>query len=316
VSGRVLVTGASGFVGRALVAALARAGKPVRAATRDPAAFALPRGAEVTAVGDFRGSVDWAPLLAGVDAVVHLAGIAHIGPSVPEAEYDRVMHLATGELAGACARAGVRRLVFLSSVRAQTGATADHVLRETDPPLPSEAYGRAKLRAEEMLRASALDWTILRPTMIFGPGVKGNLASLVRLVDSAVPLPFASFDNRRSLLALENLVAAIRFVLATPATQRETYIVADPDAPTVAEIVAALRRGLGRPARLFPFPPALLKAAFSAAGRSADWERLGGSLVANPAKLIAVGWRPDADTLGSLARMAASSRHTADPERH
>lgn len=306
-SGRVLVTGASGFVGRTLVGALARAGKPVRAATRNPAVFAPINGAEVVAVADFRQRVDWAPMLAGVEAVVHVAGVAHIGESVDPATYDRVIHVATADLAAACARAAVRRFIFLSSVRAQSAAAASHVLRETDTAQPTEAYGKAKLKAEEVLRAGELDWTILRPTLVYGAGAMGNLASLLRLVGSPWPLPLASFANRRSLLSVENLVGAIRFTLGAPVTQHETYLVADPHALTLAEIVAALRHGAGRAPRLFPFPPSLFKAALEVAARGEMWERLGGSLVVDPDKLMTAGWQPDADTRSALARYAAAS---------
>jgi UDP-glucose 4-epimerase len=308
VSHRVLVTGASGFVGRALVDALARFGTPVRAATRNPAAYKARAGCEVAAVGDFLGPVDWRPLLRDVDAVVHLAGIAHIGSSVPPDTYDRVIRGATAELASACAQSGVRRFIFLSSVRAQSGPAASHVLREADTPQPNEPYGRAKLQAEDALRAGPLKFTILRPTMVYGDEAKGNLAALIRLADSPWPLPLTSFANRRSLVSLDNLIAAIRFALGSPATCRETYLVAEPHAPTLAEIVAALRRGLGRPARLFPVPPRVFQAALELAGRDAVWERLGGSLVADPAKLLAAAWRPDLDTAAALARVAASYR--------
>jgi UDP-glucose 4-epimerase len=202
----------------------------------------------------------------------------------------------------------VRRFIFLSSVRAQSGPTASHVLLESDIPRPSEPYGRAKLHAEEDLSGGPLDWTVLRPTMIYGAEAKGNLAALVRLADSPWPLPLASFTNRRSLVSLDNLIAAIRFALGSAVTHRETYLVAEPHAPTLAEIVAALRRGLGRSPRLVPFPPGVFKAALGLAGRDAVWERVGGSLVADPAKLLAAGWRPDADTAAALARVAASYR--------
>ena len=192
---RVLVTGASGFVGRALVPALAAAGTAVRAATRDPAAVTFPADVEVAAVGDYRQPVDWAPVLADVDAVVHLAGIAHIGPRIDEAVYDRVIHSATAELVAACGKANVQRLVFMSSVRAQSAASADHVLTEDDAPHPSEAYGRAKLKAEAAVRAGDVAWTILRPAMVYGPAAKGNLASLQRLADTPWPLPLASFTE-------------------------------------------------------------------------------------------------------------------------
>lgn len=302
-SERVLVTGASGFVGAALVPALLHAGKRVRAASRNPQAAGLPAGVEVVTVPDFRRPVDWGPMLAGVDAVVHAAGVAHVGPTVDAAVYDRVIHLATADLAAACAREGVRRLVLVSSIRAQCGPAAPHVLSEKDEPYPTEAYGRAKLRAEAAVRSSQAMSTILRPVMVYGPGVKGNLASLMRIADTPWPLPLASFTNRRSLVSLDNLVGAITFVLGAAATAGETYVVADPEPISLAEIVAALRAGAGRPARLFPVPPALFATALKLFGRTDTWERLGGTLIADPAKLMAAGWRPGGDTKTGLARM-------------
>jgi nucleoside-diphosphate-sugar epimerase len=308
VNGRVLVTGATGFVGRALVADLLQTGNQVRAATRDPATAALPPDAEVVAVPDFRAPVDWAPLLDGVDAVVHAAGIAHVGPAVAADDYDRVVHQATAELANACAQTGVRRLVFVSSIRAQSGAAAGHVLRETDAPHPTEPYGRAKLRAEAAVRKAAVTATILRPVMVYGPGVKGNLASLMRLAATPLPLPFASFACKRSLVSLDNLISAIRFALDAPEAAGETYIVADPDPVSLAEIIAALRSGAGRSPGLVPMPPAGIAAALKLIGRADAWERLGGALVADPGKLIAAGWQPEADTGTGLARMMAAQR--------
>jgi UDP-glucose 4-epimerase len=304
---RVLVTGASGFVGASLVGALLRAGNPVRALTRHPEATKFGSGVEVVPVPDFTRPVDWGRMLSGVDRVVHLAGIAHVGPKVDPAIYDRVNHIATAELAAACARAGVRRLVFVSSVRAQSGAAAKNVLREADEPRPTEAYGRSKLEAEAAVRACGVGWTILRPAMVYGANVKGNLASLMRLAATPWPLPFASFANLRSLVGLDNLVAAITFVLGEEACVRETYLVADPSPVTFAEIVAALRLGAGRRPRLFPVPPAAFRAALELIGRADVWERLGGTLVVDPGKLIAAGWRPDPDTKAGLARMVAAT---------
>jgi UDP-glucose 4-epimerase len=303
VSERVLVTGASGFVGAALAKHLQRGGWQVRAATRSPERLPL-SGAEVVALADLSGTVDWNPLLEGVEAVVHLAGIAHVGPGVAPEVYDRVNHIATAGLAAACALSGVRRLVLVSSVRAQSGAAAPHVLKETDDPRPTESYGRSKLMAEAAVRASGVPWTILRPAMVYGPGVKGNLARLAQLAASPLPLPFASFHNWRSLVGLDNLVAAIAHALATPSTAGETYLVADPEPVTLAEILTALRRGAGRAPGLFPVPPALFETGLRIAGRADVWERLGGSLVVDPGKLIAAGWRPDPDTKAGLARLA------------
>jgi nucleoside-diphosphate-sugar epimerase len=304
VSERVLVTGATGFVGAGLVTALAHAGKKVRAATRRPEVASFPKRVEVVAVPDFREGVDWKAPLAGVDAVVHLAGIAHVGLKLDAAVYDRVIHVATAEMARACADAGVRRLLFLSSLRAQSGAAATHVLREDDAPEPSEHYGRAKLKAEAAVRACGSTWTILRPAVVYGPGVKGNLAGLMRVAATPWPLPFASFTNLRSLVGLENLIAAVGFALDADAAINQTYLVADPEPVTFADIVAALRRGMGRASRLYPVPPVLIAGALKALSRANVWDRLGGSLVVDSGKLIAAGWSPDRDTLAGLARMA------------
>ncbi len=310
-SGRILVTGASGFVGSALIAALARARHTVRAATRRPAGLAFAKGVEVVAVPDFHETVDWTPLLTGVDAVVHLAGIAHVGLDLDPATYDRVIRGATAELAAACAKANVRRLVFISSVRAQSGASAPAILRETDAPRPTESYGRAKLAAEAAVLAGPTPATVLRPVMVYGAGAAGNLATLLRLADTPWPLPFASFDNRRSLVSLENLVAAIAFALGSEKTAHETYLVADPQPVTFANMVASLRRGLGRPARLFPVPPGLFRAALNALGHADTWERLGGSLVVDAGKLMQAGWQPQGDTMAGLARLAEGARRSS-----
>ena len=305
-SGRVLVTGASGFVGQGLVRTLVAAGIPVRAATRNPTATVFPGGVEVVAVPNFMQPFDWAPLLDGVEAVVHLAGIAHIGPGIDSAVYDRVIHAATAELVAACRRARINRFVFMSSVRAQSGACADGVLTETDVPRPTEGYGRAKLAAEAAVRAADIAWTVLRPVMVYGPGAKGNLASLHRLAETPWPLPLASFTTRRSLVSLDNLTGAVVFALGAGVTERQTYLVADPKPVTVAEVVVALRYGLGRPPRLFAVPLPLFELPLKLLGRGDMWERLAGSLVIDPAKLMAAGWRPDPDTLIALARMAVA----------
>ena len=174
-------------------------------------------GVEIVQHPDLSHSFDWAPVLDGVEHVVHLAGIAHTGGGAA-ASYDRVNHAATAELAAAAARAGVRRLVFVSSLRAQSGPAAEHVLTENDDAKPTDAYGRSKLAAEAAVRAAGVPFTILRPVLLYGPGVKGNFALLLRAARSPWPLPVKDFTNRRSLLGIDNFISALRFVLATPAT--------------------------------------------------------------------------------------------------
>src|SRR5436305_8587244 len=261
--------------------------------------------------------VDWAPFVAGMDALVHLAGIAHVGPEIPDAIYDRVNHLATAALAGAAATAGVRKFVFMSSTRAQAGASADAPLTEASAPEPTDAYGRSKFAAEVAVRASDLSYTILRPALVYGPNPKGNLASLMRLAALPVPLPFGAFTNRRSLLAIDNLIAAVRFALEDTRAENETFLVADPGAISVAELVALLRTAAGRKPSLLPVPPARLSTLLSLIGKRDRAERLAGTLIAEPTKLLAAGWRPVTETRTGIAAMvqAASPRKSGTASR-
>jgi UDP-glucose 4-epimerase len=308
---KVLVTGASGFVGRVVVAALAARGDAVHAAVRatgdsgNGGAARPAFGPHVTVVqhGDLGTPVDWTGLLSGIEAVVHLAGIAHAGPGIAEERYDRVNHRATAALAAAARDAGIARFVFVSSIRAQTGPAADHVVSERDTPRPTDAYGRSKLAAERAVAVSGVPFTILRPVLVYGPGVKGNLRALMRLAALPIPLPFAALEARRSLVSLANLASAVGFVLREAACAGETYVVADLEPVTIGEIVTALRRGRGKPPRLVAVPPVLLRLALTAAGRSTNWEQIGGALAVDPAKLVAAGWRPDKDTMRALAAM-------------
>lgn len=299
---RILVTGASGFVGRALVADLAKAGHSVRAAMRQPADI-FPRSVEAVAVSDLTRPVEWRALLKDMETVVHLAGIAHAGPGIAEDAYDRVNRLATEELAGAVKAGRLRHLIFMSSIRAQSGPASNTVLREDDAALPTDAYGRSKLAAEDAVRSAGVPFTILRPVLIYGQGVKGNLARLIQIARSPWPLPLGLCRNRRSMLSRQNLIDAIHLALTAPAALNQTCIVADPEPLTLAEIVAALRAGLGRSPGLVPVPAAVIAAAAKAMGREEEWQRLGGSLVAEPTRLLNLGWKPTVATRDGLAAL-------------
>jgi UDP-glucose 4-epimerase len=303
---KILITGASGFVGRALTQDLAAAGHDVRAASRGVSGIPSTDAIEPVALPDLTEPVDWTPLLAGVDAVVHLAGIAHVGPDIPEERYDRVNRAATEELVAASRRANIKRFVFVSSIRAQSGPTADHVLTEADTPAPTDPYGRSKLAAERAVATSSLSYANLRPVLIYGPGVKGNMAGLLRLAARPVPLPFGAFKNRRSLLSIDNLNGAILHLLDRPDVSG-TFVVADREPVTLVEIVTSLRAGLGRKPGLLNVPPALFKTALTMLGREAMWQRLGGALVVDPSRLIATGWQPRVDTTTGLKSMAAQA---------
>jgi nucleoside-diphosphate-sugar epimerase len=305
---RVLVTGASGFIGRPLVAALDGAGYAVRAAVRERRGQGFPSGVEVVALPDLAAPIDWSALVGGMDAVVHLAGIAHVGSDIPESAYDHVNHLASADLARASATAGVRRFVFMSSIRAQTGAVADHPLSEADDPRPTDAYGRSKLAAEAAVLASGVPCTILRPVLVYGPGVKGNLASLLRLAALPIPMPFRRLTNRRSMLALCNLIAAVRFALEDAHAANQTFIVSDPDALSVAETISILRAAIRRNPALLAVPPGLLSLLLGLIGQRASFERLAGTLIAEPTTLLAAGWRPLVETKAALGKMARQER--------
>jgi nucleoside-diphosphate-sugar epimerase len=245
--------------------------------------------------------------LEGVDAVIHSAGLAHAMSGIPEDDYRMLNTEATIGLARAARRAGAKRFVFLSSIRAQCGPTADTVQTEVVEPRPTDAYGKSKLAAERGLAELDLDGVSLRAVLVYGPGVKGNMAQLMRLARSPFPLPLGSLRARRSLLALENLLSAIEAVLAAPRTLQRAFIAADPQALTVAEMIAAMRRGLGRRPKVFPLPAALLQLLLRAVGREEMYPRLSGSLVADPSALMSLGWAPLLATPAGLSKLMQSS---------
>src|SRR6516225_297752 len=193
-------------------------------------------------VGDLARPQNMAAALADADAVIHSAGVAHAMSGLPEDDYRVLNTEATIALARAAQRAGVKRFIFLSSIRAQSGPTAEHVLTEDLAPQPTEAYGRSKLAAEQGLAELDLDWVALRLVLVYGAGVKGNMAELVRFARAPYPLPLGALRGRRSLLALDNLVAAIDTVLAAPGRLRRPFLVADPAALTIPEMITALCR--------------------------------------------------------------------------
>lgn len=305
---RMLVTGASGFIGRAVITAFGRGEHTLRAAVRRSPQPAFAPGVEVVQHPDLSQSFDWRPLLDRVDAVVHLAGIAHTGPGIAPELYDRVNHRATAELAAAAAKAGIKHFIFVSSIRAQSGPAADHALTERDEAAPTDAYGRSKLAAEAAVRSAGVPFTILRPVLLYGAGAKGNFAVLLRAARSRWPLPLKDFVNRRSLLSIDNFVSALAFVLSSPATVGETYIVADPGMPPrLADLVATMRGAQGRWSLVVPMPTHYLETSLRLFGLNDTWARLGGNLRVDTGKLIAAGWRPLQDTRGGVAALAAAT---------
>jgi nucleoside-diphosphate-sugar epimerase len=297
----IALTGATGFIGRHLLRELPRRGYRLRVLLRHPSEVSLQSASAV--IGDLARPQNMSEALAGVDVVIHTAGLAQAMSGLPEQDYRTLNTEATIRLAQAAQRAGARRFVFLSSIRAQCGPAAEGVVTEDMSPRPTDAYGRSKLAAEEGIAGLDLDWVALRLVLVYGPGVKGNVAQLMRLARSRLPLPFGSMTARRSLLSVDNLVAALDTVLATPKPLRRPLIVADPEPLTIPEMIAAMRHGLGRRSGVISVPPSLLAAIFRWAGRLEAYQRLAGSLVASPAALAQLGWTPVVETRAGLAAL-------------
>jgi nucleoside-diphosphate-sugar epimerase len=298
---RLALTGGTGFIGQHLLRALTRRGYQVRVLLRRPTV--VPTDCTSAVIGDIARPQNMASALADIDAVIHSAGLSVAASGRPEDDY-RVLNIeATIGLARAAQRAGVRRFVFISSIRAQAGSSDPRVLTEAMEPQPTEPFGRSKLAAEQGLKDVGIDWVALRLATVYGPGVTGNMARLMRLARSRLPLPFGALTARRSLLSLDNLAAAVDCVLGAPDPLRQPLLAADPRALTVAEMIAAMRRGLGRRPGLVPIPAWLLEATLRAAGRSAAYERLAGPLVADPSALLALRWMPPVTTEAGLAQL-------------
>mgnify|MGYP001385148134 CR=1 FL=1 len=259
---RVLVTGASGFLGGHLCRALTLAGATVRGLARD--IHAVPAGCEAFEVVEGNRQ-SFVAACSGVNAVVHCAGRAHVireSEADPLAAFRRANVCFTRELLDACTIAGVSRVVFLSSVAA-LGRPDNGVLTSETPTRPATPYGVSKLEAEllvaEWTRTTGMASVTLRPPMVYGPGMKGNPLRLFRALARGIPLPLASIENQRSLLFVENLVAAIRLLLEIPLTGHQTYLVADAESVSTPELVRFIAQGLGRRARLVPAPLGLLR---------------------------------------------------------
>jgi len=287
----VLVTGASGFVGRHVCAQLNAAGFRVRAAVRSGGA--LPDFVEQAEVGAIDGETAWDTALQDVDAVVHMASHSpQVGASEVEtaAAFRRVNVAGSERLARAASAAGVRRLVYLSTIKVNGEATPiDTPFTADTPPHPEDVYGESKWRAEQTLRvigaAGDLEVVILRAPLVYGPGVRANFLALLRLVEHGLPVPLGRVHNRRSMLYVANLADAIMRCIDAPQARGQTYLVSDDMDVSTPELLERIASQLGRKLRSWPVPVALLRGVGRLVGKNAVINRLTGSLVVDVRKL-------------------------------
>jgi nucleoside-diphosphate-sugar epimerase len=294
-----LVTGANGFIGHHLVAALAEREFTVKQAVRRLVATPEPVS-EIFPVSDIGPDTDWDAALDRVDVVVHLAARAHFlkdKAADPANEYKVANVLGTERLARRAAAKGVRRLVYLSSIGVNGKQNVGGVFTERDPPSPHDAYTSSKWEAEKILRVVAqqtgLEIVILRPPLVYGPGNPGNFLRLLRLASSGWPLPLRAFNGHRSLVFIGNLVDATIRCATHPDAAGQTYLVRDGEDISTSELVQRLTELMGRSSRLFSFPPSVLRWMGRAIGKSADIDRLLNPLILDDSKIRnTLGWQP------------------------
>jgi UDP-glucose 4-epimerase len=306
----VLVTGASGFVGRHVVPALAREGWSVRRAVRSP------EGMDDEVVIETIGpETDWQAALQGVDAVVHLAARVHHKHEEHAVQLYRNVNIAgTLHLARSAATAGVRQFIFVSTVLVHGRSNEGRApFSEDDILTPRGLYGMSKAAAEAGLktlaRDSAMKISVIRPPLVYGAGAKGNFALLTRAVSLGLPLPFAAIHNHRAFLAVQNLSSFIlrRLSHPDPTSNYEIFLVADKEQVSTPEFIERLAKAAGKNSRLFGMPPDLLSTLLSVMGRQDTHDSLIGSLELNLAKVTATGWQPQV-SLDEGLRLALSAQ--------
>lgn len=296
----IVVTGANGFVGRALCRLLVQSAHDVTGCARHAGGCVSGVREWVDSAPDFVGiDASWPEALAP-DCVVHLAARVHVlndDTADPEAAFQSTNVEGALRVARAAVRHGARRFVFVSSIKAIAEADAGRPLREDDTPRPQDPYGRSKLAAEKALieygNETGLDVVIVRPPLVYGPEVRANFQRLMDAITRGVPLPLGLAAARRSLVYVDNLADALMCCATDPRASHGCFHVADGCAPSVVELIEALGKHLQRPARLFPVPLGWLRVAGRATGRSAQIDRLIGGLQVDTGRIRSVlGWQP------------------------
>lgn len=304
---KILVTGASGFVGSKLCQQLERQGIAHTPVARSPISGMIN-------VGELDARTDWAEALQGVSDIIHLAARVHVMNETeadPLAAFTRVNVDATLNLARQAVASGVKRLLYVSSVKVNGEATFDRPYTSTDTPAPEDAYGRSKHIAEQALWAlakeSGLEIVVVRPPLVYGPGVKANFRSLMKAVYRRIPLPIGSVNNLRSMVGVDNLVDLLLTAATHPRAAGHTFLASDDHDIGTADLARELGRAMQRPAILVPVPVPILRALGTLTGRSGFIDRLTGSLQVDvsPAKEI-LGWSPK---IGLREGLLATTAH-------
>lgn len=298
----VVVTGANGFIGRHLCQTLIDAGKQVTACIRDQAEASLPGRSSgsltVSRIPSLDHHDDLLRILQNADAVIHLAGRAHVMREIekdPLREFRRVNVTGTETLASIALKAGVRRFIYLSSIKVNGEATEGTAFSADDPPGYSDPYGQSKWEAEERLRQIAMgtnmEWVVVRPPMVYGAGVRGNFLSLVKCVFRRIPLPVGSLNNRRSLVSVYNLCDLLCLLLDHPAAANSRFLASDREDISTPDLVRRIAIALHRSPRILPCPEKVLLMAGVVARQKAAVQRLCSSLVLDREKNTHVlGW--------------------------
>jgi nucleoside-diphosphate-sugar epimerase len=295
---KVLVTGANGFIGHALCARLLSEGFYVRGAVRERSSTCEPQGIDISIVNSIRRDTDWTNVLRGIDVVIHLAARVHVmreSAHDPLLAFREVNVIGTERLAQMSVSAGVRRIIYISSIGVNGNSTEQKAFTEDDIPSPCSPYAISKWEAEAIIRAfsGSMEVVIVRPPLVYGPRAPGNFSRFMQFINSGFPLPFEGINNRKSFIYLENIIDALIKCVQKVEAIGKTYLVSDGQDVSTPELIRMIAGAMGKKARLFPCPTPLLKMIGKIAGKSDEIERLTGSLQIDSSKIRReLGWKP------------------------